>query len=168
MKDIVDKITSYNLFNYLLPGVLFVVVLDKVTTFSLIQNDLVVGVFVYYFVGLVVSRVGSLVVEPLLREIGFLKFVDYKDFVVAFEEDPKIESLSETNNMYRTFVAMFLLLVVLKIYEIVAMKYVISDAQGLLILVVVLLFMFVFSYRKQTEYVVDRVRSNVKSGRQES
>ena len=102
MKEILDKITSYNLFNYLLPGVLFVVILDKLTIYSFAQENLVIGAFVYYFVGLVVSRTGSIVVEPLLKKIGFVKFDDYKDFVVAAKNDSKIDVLSESNNMYRT------------------------------------------------------------------
>src|SRR3989344_7226229 len=83
MKDILDKITSYNLFNYLLPGVLFVAILDRFTLYSLVQENLVIGAFVYYFVGLVISRFGSLVVEPILRWTSFLKFVSYSDFISA-------------------------------------------------------------------------------------
>ena len=83
MKDILEKISSYNLFNYLLPGVLFVVILEKFTTYSFVQENLIVGAFVYYFAGLVISRFGSLIVEPLLRKISFLKFADYEDFVSA-------------------------------------------------------------------------------------
>lgn len=161
MKDVIDKISSYNLFNYLLPGILFVVILDRVTSFSLIQADIVIGVFVYYFAGLVVSRIGSLVVEPLLKKMGVLEFVPYKDFVAASKNDPRIESLSETNNMYRTFVAMFLLLVVFKIYEGVAVKYTISNEAGLIVAIMFLLFVFSFSYWKQTKYVVSRVKSNI-------
>ncbi len=162
MKDVIEKISSYNLFNYLLPGILFVVILDRTTYFSLTQADIVLGIFVYYFVGLVVSRIGSLVIEPLLKKVGVLDFVPYKDFVVASKNDPRIESLSETNNMYRTFVAMFLLLVVFKIYEVVAVKYTISNETGSMVAILILMFVFSFSYWKQTKYVVSRVKSNIK------
>src|SRR3989344_7954495 len=103
MKDILDKITSYNLFNYLLPGVLFVAILDKFTSYSLTQENLLIGAFVYYFIGLVISRFGSLIVEPFLKSVSFLKFADYVDFVSASKIDSKIEDFSEVNNMYRTF-----------------------------------------------------------------
>jgi hypothetical protein len=80
--------------------------LDNFTHFSLVQENLVLGVFVYYFVGLVISRMGSLVVEPVLTKISFLVFVDYAEYVKASRADPKIDVLGEVNNMYRTLVAM--------------------------------------------------------------
>jgi len=160
MKDILDKITSYNLFNYLLPGVLFVAILDRFTLYSLVQENLVIGAFVYYFVGLVISRFGSLVVEPILRWTSFLKFVSYSDFISASKFDQKIESLSETNNMYRTFVAMLVLLLVLKAYELLALRLAFLNEYGLHILLTVLLITFLLSYRKQTSYIRKRIEAN--------
>jgi len=160
MKDILDKITSYNLFNYLLPGVLFVAILDKFTIYSLTQENLVVGAFVYYFVGLVISRFGSLIIEPFLKSISFLKFADYADFVSASKIDSKVENFSEVNNMYRTFTAMFVLLLLLKGYELLAVKISILGEHTPLILVAVLLTMFLFSYRKQTSYITKRIKAS--------
>ena len=39
-----------------------------------------------------------------------MKFAPYKDFVRACDRDPKLELLSEQNNMYRTLCALFLAL----------------------------------------------------------
>ena len=116
MKELLDKISSYNLFNVLLPGILFAVIAKAFTPYLFIQENIIVGAFVYYFIGSVISRFGSLIIEPLLKKIKFLKFADYKDFVSASKEDPKIDILSETNNMYRTFCSMFVLLLLLKLY----------------------------------------------------
>jgi len=160
MKDILDKITSYNLFNYLLPGVLFVVILDQFTPYSLVQEDLVVGAFVYYFVGLVISRFGSLIVEPILKWTSFLEFAQYPDFVTVSKLDTKIEAFSETNNMYRTFVAMFTLLLVLKGYELIALYAPFLNEYALHILTILLFLMFLLSYRKQTTYVRKRIEAN--------
>src|SRR3989338_7061831 len=160
MKDLLDKITSFNLFNYLLPGVLFVAILDRFTLYSLVQENLVIGAFVYYFVGLVISRFGSLVVEPILRWTSFLKFVSYSDFISASKLDQKIESFSETNNMYRTFVAMLVLLLVLKAYELLALRLAFLNEYGLHILLTVLLITFLLSYRKQTSYIRKRIEAN--------
>lgn len=159
MKEILEKLTTYNLFNYLLPGVLFVVSLDMLTSYSLIQKDLILGAFVYYFAGLVISRFGSLVVEPILKKMSFLKFANYADFVSASKQDSKIETLSEANNMYRTFTAMLVLLLLLKTYDLVAIKLPILNEYGFGTLVILLLVMFLFSYRKQTAYIVKRINS---------
>ena len=155
-----EKISSYNLFNYLLPGVLFVVILEKFTTYSFVQENLIVGAFVYYFAGLVISRFGSLIVEPLLRKISFLKFADYEDFVSASKDNAKIEILSETNNMYRTFTTMFLLLALAKVYEFIEYKLPVIKDWNPYILILVLLLMFLYSYRKQTQYITKRIKTN--------
>lgn len=107
MKDLLDKLTTYNLFNYLFPGVVFVIVASIFTKYSFVQQDIVLGVFLYYFIGLVISRFGSLVVEPILRKLSFVEFVEYGDFVAAAKKDEKIELLSEANNSYRTLFACF-------------------------------------------------------------
>ena len=110
MKDILSKLSSYNLFNYLFPGIVFVIAAGKLTHYSLIQQDIVIGVFLYYFIGLVVSRFGSLVIEPILRKTSFLRFANYGDFVAASKKDEKLELLSEVNNTYRTLCSLFTLL----------------------------------------------------------
>lgn len=157
MKDILDKIGAYNLFNFLLPGVLFTVVLERLTQYSITQENLVSGAFVYYFVGLVISRFGSLVIEPFLKKISFLRFTSYADFVSASKNDPKIELLSQDNNMYRTFIALFAILIIAKAYELVSVRLPILNEQGVVIVVVVLFVGFLFSYRKQTSYITNRI-----------
>jgi len=159
MNDLLSKISSYNLFNYLLPGVLFVFILKNISGYSFIQENIIVGAFIYYFIGLIVSRFGSLVVEPLLKKISFLKFTDYKDFVVASKEDDVINTLSEANNMYRTFCSLFILLLLFKIYGIIALKFPWLCVYNIYILLILLLIMFLLSYQKQTKYITKRIKS---------
>ena len=118
MKDILDKLTSYNIFNYLFPGVLFVIIAKATTDYNFIQEDNLLGAFLYYFIGMTVSRFGSVIIEPLFKKIKFLKFRDYKEYVVASKQDTKIELLSEVNNTYRTLNSMMFLLLILKLYNI--------------------------------------------------
>lgn len=160
MKDILDKLTSYNLFNYLLPGVIFAAMVSKLTDLTLIQTDIVIGVFVYYFLGLVISRVGSLFIEPLLKKIEFLKFASYEDFLVASKNDPKIEVLSESNNMYRTFCSMLLLTILAILYEYVAQQWQLLQEHTSSIILSALLILFLFAYRKQTTYIAKRIEKN--------
>jgi hypothetical protein len=160
MKDILSKLSSYNLFNYLLPGVIFVVVASKFTHYSFVQQDIIIGPFLYYFIGLVISRFGSLTIEPFLRRLSFLKFADYKDFIAACKKDEKLELLSEVNNTYRTLCSLFALLILLKAYEGIEARFsALKDWSGI-ILVALLLVMFLFAYRKQTLYVINRIKAN--------
>lgn len=159
MKELLEKISSYNLFNYLLPGIVFAVLLGIITSYSLLQENIIVGAFLYYFIGMVISRFGSLVIEPFLRKISFLKFADYKEFVAASKKDEKIELLSEVNNTYRTICSMLILLIMLKIYESIEIQLPALKSCSTCILIVLLLFMFLFSYKKQTNFITKRIKA---------
>lgn len=160
MKDLLDKLSSYNLFNYLLPGVVFAAIASKITKFSFIQSDIIAGVFLYYFIGLIISRFGSLAIEPFLKWTSFLRFADYSDFISASKNDPKIELLSEVNNTYRTICSLFVLLLLLKLYEITETWIPILKEWNNTALILLLLIMFLCSYRKQTSYITCRIQAS--------
>lgn len=160
MKELLDKISSYNIFNYLFPGILFVVISEEFTAYSFLQDNLLIGAFVYYFIGLVISRFGSLFIEPLLRKLSFLKFANYKDFVSASKKDAKIEVLLEINNMYRTLCSMFVLISLLKLYELIESNAPILKDWSIYILFALLFVMCLFSYRNQNNYLTKRIKLN--------
>jgi len=155
MDKLLEKLTSYNLFNYLLPGIIFSVLLEKTTSYSIIHKDIMIEAFLAYFIGLVISRVSSIIIEPLLKKIKFVKFADYQDFVLASESDKKIELLSESNNMYRVFISLFFILTIIILYE----KFLQNIITGYTsyIVIIGLLILFLFSYRKQTSYITQRI-----------
>ena len=157
MNEILSKISTYNIFNYLLPGTLFATIGDALTSYRFVQDDIIIGLFLYYFLGLVISRVGSLLIEPFLKKIKFVRFADYHRYVVASKEDLKIDELSETNNTYRTLCALFVCLLVLISFEKAVELCPRLNDFGPYILGIGLFLMFLFSYRKQTAYVVKRV-----------
>jgi hypothetical protein len=165
VKELLEKLTSYNLFNYLLPGVIFAAIAGRITKYTFIQSDIVVGAFVYYFVGLVISRLGSLILEPALKGIRFVRFAKYEDFVSASANDPKIDTLSEANNSYRTFCAMLVCLLLLKTYEKVEAQIPFLSHRGPLVAVVLLLVMFLCAYRKQTGYITKRIARYAERGK---
>lgn len=75
----------------------------------------------------------------------------------ASKEDESIKIFSEQNNMYRSFISMIILFLVLKLYEAYSpqiewLKYI--DEYILLILLIIL---FIFSYVKQNNYIKKRV-----------
>lgn len=160
IKDILGKISSYNIFNYLLPGILFVFLTKEIIGYNLIQDNILIGAFLYYFIGMVISRFGSLLIEPLLKKVKFIKFTDYKDFVIASKKDTKIELLSEVNNSYRTILSVLVLIILLRGYVYLQNKWTISNDISILLMVLFVLFLFLFSYRKQTNYITKRVDIN--------
>jgi hypothetical protein len=127
---------------------------------NLIQSDLITCAFLYYFIGLIVSHFGSLLVEPFLKKISFIKFADYKDFVLASKADIKLEVLVEVNNMYRTFISLFILLGLYKFEIYIESKCVFLRENQNMLLIFLLLLIFLFSYRKQTNYITKRIGAN--------
>ena len=77
---------------------------------------------------MVISRIGSIVVERLLKLLQvknkatkekepYLKFTPYKDYIEAEQNDSLVKILNETNNTYRTIIAVFIVAVCVKIYD---------------------------------------------------
>lgn len=160
MKDIFDKLSSYNIFNYLFPGILFVIIAKATTDYNLIQEDNLQGAFLYYFIGMIISRFGSIIIEPLLKKVKFLKFREYKDYISASKQDEKIELLSEVNNTYRTLNSMLFILLILKFYNYLSIRFQLDNKFALLILTILIFILFLYSYRKQTNYITKRIDAN--------
>lgn len=158
MGELLDKLSSYYIFNHLVPGVVFAVFAHHVVGYDFIQDDIIISVFTCYFIGLVISRFGSTVLEPCLKKIGFVQFADYTAYTKALETDPEIRVLSEANNSYRTYSAGFILLVFLGLYKITSTKYQWLSDFGIYLLIAALLVMFLFAYRKQTRYILMRIK----------
>jgi hypothetical protein len=161
MKDILEKLSTYNIFNYLLPGVIFVIIAREFSGYNFIQNEIVLSGFLYYFIGMIISRFGSVIIEPILKKITFLKFEDYKNYVIASKKDTKIELLSEVNNTYRTICSMCVMLIILNIYSVFNSNKNVSFEPDFYIIISVILIMFLFAYRKQTNYITKRIQSNI-------
>lgn len=161
MKEIYDKISSYNIFNYLFPGILFVIISKVFIGYNFILEKDFIGAFLYYFIGMVISRFGSIIIEPILKKISFIKFESYRSFVEASKKDNKIELLSEVNNTYRTLISLFVLLVLLKGCFLLDVRYNFPHEIAYLLILVLLFLMFLFSYRKQTNYISKRIKANI-------
>jgi hypothetical protein len=162
MKELLDRVSSYNIFNSLFPGVLFAALAEQITNYSFLQPDVLLGVFVYYFIGLVIGRIGSVIIEPILKRLSFVKFADYHDYVAMSKKDEKLDLFSEINNMYRSLASMLILLIALKSYELLEGKYFWLKDYSLYTLIVFLAILFLYSYRKQSEFITKRIEGKKK------
>ena len=161
MKELSEKISSYNLFNNLLPGILFVFVITELTNFNLILENNFIGAFFYYFIGMIISRLSSLIIEPFLKLVKFVKYAEYNDYLIACERDDKIDLLCEGNNMYRTFVALFVAISLTVVYDKIAIHFCIPIENTSIGVIIGLLILFLFSYRKQTTFIRKRVEKQI-------
>ncbi len=158
-EELLSKINSYNLFNYLLPGVIFSYLVKHYSTIPLKEDtNLVIAAFLLYFTGMILNRIGSIVIEPFLKKIKFIKFSPYEMYVKAEKHDKKISLLSEANNTYRSILSTFLAFVILKSYEIFLFEETTPNNIEVLLICLVIFTIFLVSYIKQTNYIAKRVQ----------
>lgn len=165
-----DKISSYNIFNNLYPGVIFCYSLKIMFDRNIIQDSWIENIIMFYFVGMILSRIGSIIIEPTMKKIKLkgktvMHFVPYVDYEKACKVDPMVAVLSETNNIYRSLLTCFLCTLLFKVYnDIIKLCFAGNEpsfikANWEWIILIFLIVLFTFSYIKQTTYVGERVIS---------
>lgn len=158
-EKIIEQLSAYEILNNIIPGAIFVVLADRMTMFSFQTDNVVADMVIFYLAGLIIGRVGSLVIEKFLKRIRFVIFAPYTDYVKAEKKDNKVQILSNKNNVYRSLSGLGLCLVIAIIFDhwwssnlwFGNHPHVINGifATGLMIF-------FAFAFRKQTGYVKDR------------
>ena len=108
LKQIVEKISSYNIFNNLYPGILFIYLLKFLFEINLLSDNLFENLILFYFAGMVLSRIGSIIIKPMMKEIKLIIDAPYSDYVKASSIEPLVDTLSEVNNTYRTLLSTFI------------------------------------------------------------
>lgn len=161
MTDFINKITSYNLFNYLFPGILFAVIGTKWTIYNFQTENLILGLFLYYFIGMTISRVGSLLIEKVLKKTKIVEFASYKDFVDCSKKDDKVNLFSEINNTYRTIISLGFCLLLTKLYSELDKAFNIPEIYTTIGLLLLIIWLYILSYQKQTKYITERIKANI-------
>lgn len=159
LSTIFAKISSYNIVNYMIPGTALCILLNHFVGWDLIDvGNWYLSCLVFYFSGMVCSRVGSLIVEKSVKAIFGVKFADYEDYIRAEKKDEKLGRLNEESNAFRTYIAMMVILVICMIWNWLSEIFpCIKNVQNLLF-VILLLAIFIGSYIKQVDYIARRVR----------
>jgi len=159
MGGFLEKLGSYQILTNLLPGAFFGLTLKFFFGLTLPTTNVGEDIVAYYFMGFIVNRIGSLAVEPILIKLHFIKYALYPDFAKATEADSKIDTLSEMNNYTRSLLTCVLLFPVMRILQALSLKWAwfsLYWERGAIALLAVL---FLFAYRKQTDYVRKRVEA---------
>jgi len=156
MNELLSKLSSYNILNYLVPGAVFSILAERM---SLIKSpDLIAEQLVwFYFMGMVISRLGSIIVEPILKSIGFVNYSDYGDYLAACRIDQKIEIMVEASNTYRTIATVFLSLLICTLFMSASEWFEIDERLRGNIAIALLFALFLLSFRKQVNFITGRV-----------
>lgn len=160
--DLLNKISSYNIFNNLVPGVVFSHLISAFGIYTADTGSILTDLFVFYFIGVVISRIGSIFIEPILKMARIVRYSEYNSYLLACEKDHKIPILVEENNQYRTYISMLFMVIAAAGIKRAMDHYGISAGLIKLVVAGILLFMFVLAYRKQTSFIRRRVERHTK------
>lgn len=164
MDKLLERISSYDILNNLFPGSVLYYLLSE--NIQLQQNSILTEFFIIYFLGLLASRIGSLLIEPLCKKLNIIQMASYEDFIKAESRDKKIEILSSVNNMYRTFISVFIIYIFYKITGYIAIQYTCPSQFVETGIIIALLVIFSLSYHKQTNYIRKRVICSINNKEQ--
>lgn len=157
------KVPFYNILNMFLTGLVFIggcLVIFQDFTVALFSNDIIenisagpeivitVCIFaVAYEVGLIINRIGSVIIEPFLK---FIKLIPFNDNYALFNQKKKEYSimriLSREYALSRTGIVLFLLLLILSFIE---------KKFFLTVIFTVITFIYLFSCRKHAGKIVE-------------
>ena len=162
LKVLIEKLSQYNILTNILPGTILCIVFTFCIGYNMLVTDnWYLQAVIFYFAGIVNNRFGSLVIEPLLKKLKILKFTSYKDYIVAESKDAKITILSTENNVFRSYASLCVIAIFASIFKILEDKIKwIKNCESeykMMTLLVLLLIVFILSYRKQTSYVNKRI-----------
>lgn len=157
MKELFDKISSYDVVNNVLPGVITVNLINQILGYYTTPENIIVGFFYYYFIGNIISRIGSLVIDPVLGSLKIITKFSNERYINATKKDDHLKVLSEVNNMYRTFCSMiFTILVILLLEKLIRLAS-ISLLKCVPFILMGVLLLYILSYRKQTSFIKSRI-----------
>lgn len=154
---IVDKLSAYQLFNYLFPGIIFNYGIEQITSFRIAPDDMLYRIFVYYISGMILSRIGSTIIEPVYKKICCVVYSRYSDFLKASQKDSKIDILLMENNTYRTLISVFFIMLLFYLCD--QIEWIHNNYDSIYVVVINLLLLIglmTLSFRKQTSFIRKR------------
>lgn len=165
METIIKVLGTYEIITNLIPGILFYLLAPSDFQSLFNVDNLVFLLTFCYFVGLILNRIGSLLISPIAQNAGFVKYTPYDQFLKAekveqSKDEYKLQTLLTVNNFYRTLCSMIISLIAASVYyspltcDIFLFQVFLDHwiYWGLFLL-------FLFSYKKQIAFIKNRVES---------
>lgn len=165
-----DKLDAYNLVANLIPGAALVYALNYSGFPSPGADQIGAFLLVAFVAGVTANRVGSLVLDPILRgerpifywrSWAFLRRKDYSSFVESEKEDQKLETLVANSGLYRTFLTCgFAYLFLLALGHGLGKMPSGVEVDWLFVgFVIAGMIIFLFAFQKKDEYIAKRMAS---------
>ena len=113
---VAEKLSSYRFFNFIIPGAVFLGFLKYHSVSIKVDTNIWWFLLASYFCGILISRVGSILIEEPLKFINIIQGYDVKTYIRKQKEDSLVGIMLELANTYRTVCALFSLLLAYTIF----------------------------------------------------
>lgn len=152
-EPIISKLSQYEILNNLIPGAALCILLKYILDINLLRGNEIEQVFIMYLLGIINGRVSSVIIETILKKIKFVKFAEYPKFLDAEAKDKKLTILSQTNNYYRSLLSVVTIVLVVYGWQRLTLISEWLQCHSDIVVLISLVLLFAFSYRKQTSYI---------------
>lgn len=117
LKSLSEKLSAYQLFNFIYPGAVFLGILRYKGIQLGVLSEIWWFVLASYFLGMTISRFGSIVIEELCLIFKWIEKYDIKKYSACMGKDSFTAVLLELTNIYRTICSMGTLLLIGTIFN---------------------------------------------------
>lgn len=154
-----DKLDAYNLVANFVPGAALTYALHASGFPSPSPDSLGAFVLVSFVAGVITNRLGSLLVDPVLRSrrVHFLKPKNYQSYVSSEKADPKLETIVANAGLYRTFFTAGLVYLVLRAGNLAVAGFGLGGEAVFFVFVLVGMAVSIFALRKEDDYISVRM-----------
>lgn len=136
----------YALVNFFVPAVVLVSILDRCKLLTnFFTHPWYIQIALLYITGVTLSRIGSLIVQPIMEMLKIINMSEYKKYLKY--SDDAVKKMQRTANEYRTYTALFFILML-------------TLQNDITILWLFLTLLFAISYKKQLGYIQKRLVYN--------
>ena len=158
--SIINRLSKYEWLNRLFPGVFLVLMAKALQCPMFSPDNWLETLGVYMLWGELSSRVGALVIEPLLKHAHIVRFAEYGDYQDYQALHKEIANMLMTNaNFARTLCALGLLVELLRFSVVLpCCSHIACVAFGWRdVAVLAWIMLFLFAYCRQVNFLVARI-----------
>lgn len=158
VKELLGKFTRYDWFTTLIPGVFCMAVGARLGILSFNSNSLLERFGMVFFLGLISSRIGASMIEPIFKIKRFKLWGKYEDYMTFRAKDEKGADMLVTNaNWFRSLMGMVILLLAISSVNYVWGKVGWGAVSKRWVSLLGLLILFGDSYRRQLGFMLGRI-----------
>jgi len=154
-----EKLDAYDVVANLVPGAALTYALHFSKFPTPAPENWAAFLLVSFVAGVTTNRLGSLVLDPILRRFKFLNPKNYDSFVASERNDRKLETLVANHGLYRTFFTAGIIYLALLVVSHWAPAIASADQLIFVLFVLAGMVVFLFAFRKEDGYIHARIEA---------